>query len=114
MPNDFKESKRITLRVDDTNIPYTFQFPICSSATANDGAVPYGLTIASHTVKGHLSTTPAVDASTALINTSILSGTTVTVKLKYPVVAGIYHLVFKLTFSDASVKDYVFEKVDVV
>lgn len=34
--------------------PYRFNFPICSSATAGDGAIPFGDTISAVTVKAYL------------------------------------------------------------
>ena len=111
MPDDFESSKRITLRWNDNNVPYTFTFPVCSTATANDGAVPFGLTISSHTIRAQLATDPDWDVTGRIVNSSTLNSATVTAKLKWPGIEGIYHLVFKLTFSDGSVKDYVFENV---
>jgi len=41
------DAARIEIR-DDTDLwgPYLFNFPTCSSATSNDGVLPYGATIA--------------------------------------------------------------------
>lgn len=112
--DDFKSVNRITVRAGDDDVPYTFEFPICSSAIANDGVVPYGLTILSATVAAHKSS--GTDATADLISSSSLYGTVVTVNLQYPVTngIGIYHIVFSLVFSDGADKDYVFERVDVV
>lgn len=110
MGDDFKTVDRIEVRTNDANFPYAFDFQICSSASANDGAVPYGLTISSVTVTAH--NAAGTDKTSSLINSSSLSGTTVTVYLKYPGTAGVYHLNFKLTLSSGATKDYVFEKVD--
>ena len=111
--DDFKNLDMITVREGDLSVPYTFEFPICSAAGVNDGAVPYGVTISSAIVTATLGTTDATDA---LVASSSLLGIIVTVHLDYPTALGpgTYHLNFGLTFSDSSVKNYVFERVTVV
>lgn len=115
MSDDFEPMDRITVRPGDDDVPYTFEFPICSSAVANDGVVPYDLTILSAAVAAHKAS-DEVDATAALIVSSALNGTVVAVDLQYPAAkgTGIYHLVFTLTFSDGAKKDYVFERIYVV
>jgi hypothetical protein len=112
MPDDFETGKYITIREHDDDVPYTFSFPICTSASANDGAVPYGLIISTAEVTAH--EIDGTNASTLLIASHSLVGTIITVKLQYPGTAGMYHLVFTLTFSDGSDKDYTFDRVNVV
>lgn len=115
MSDDFKTDDQIIVRTGDDDVSYTFSFPICSSATANDGVVPYGLTITNAAVTAHKAST-GIDATAALVSASALNGTVVTVDIQYPTAlgTGIYHLVFLLTFSDAAIKSYIFERVKVV
>ena len=42
MDDDFQGNDPIVLQPNDAAVPFTFATPVCTSATANDGAIPYG------------------------------------------------------------------------
>lgn len=44
---DFQGRQTIKLQPNTANMPISMTFSVCSSATANDGAIPYGDTIES-------------------------------------------------------------------
>jgi len=78
--------------------PYSFAFPPCSSATANDGVIPYGTTIQTVSVKAYIgNVTPSAtlasetDITATLIDpayTPVVSAdTNVLVKFQHPGVA---------------------------
>jgi hypothetical protein len=107
---DFKTRTPIIIQSQD-EVPYKFTFTVCSSATLNDGALPYNTTISSAEVKAH--SEAGTDLLTELISNSTLNGLVITVKLRYPATSGIgvYHLTFKLTLSDFSVVKFAFNRV---
>lgn len=110
MPS-FKTSGRVTLQSYD-NIPYSFQLTICSSTTANDGFLPYGLTVASCEVIAY--NEDLTDVTSDLINGSpSVTDNIVTLTLMYPVSNGVgkYKLTFKLILSDGSTKEADFARV---
>ena len=90
--------ERITLRPGD-QITYNFYAPPCTSAIANDGAIPFGTTVSTADVKGYKA---GVDKSTELIAQSSVSNNIVQVQLKFPATtgAGKYQLRFALTLSN--------------
>ncbi|MDD5062778.1 MAG: hypothetical protein PHN44_10915 [Candidatus Marinimicrobia bacterium] len=97
--DDFQGTSSITLQANDTKVPYTFTFGVCSSATANDGMIPYGMNVSSIAVTAYNSDgTP---------NTSLISGTptvasnVVTCKLNWPGATGTYKLTFVVTLDNA-------------
>ena len=109
---DFKELGDITVQPADVKVPYTFGLPACSSATANDGAIPYGTTIASVVVTAHKSDGTA---ATGLVFSSSVASNVVTVTLTYPSTAtGTYHLKFVCTLDTGSaVIEFDFNRVKV-
>jgi len=110
VPDGFVEAEGILLQPNDVRVPYTFAFPICSSQTANDGAVPYGLTIASVAVTGKKING---EAAAALVGAYLLGGITVQVNLTWPGASGKYKLTFVLTFSDGTIsKEFDFNRID--
>ena len=108
---DFKTQISIIVQPQDSGVPYKFTLTVCSSATLNDGALPYGTTISSAVVTAH--TQAGVDASSDLIVSSTLVGLIITVKVKYPTAKGEgeFHLTFVLTLSDSSVIEFDFNRV---
>jgi len=73
MPDSFKGSESITLQPGDVFVPILMKFPPASATTSNDGAIPYGSTVASATVSLHHSisgtrTTAPVKVITATSN----------------------------------------------
>ncbi len=83
----------------NTNTGFNFKFPIASSSTVNDGAVPYGRTISSVGVTAYLDGT---DVTSLIINgTPQLSGDTVSVVVQYPSTGeGRYKFTFVLTLDN--------------
>jgi len=87
MSDSFLGDKWIKLYPGDVAVPYTWTATICSSATANDGHLPYGTNM-SETV-GHVVvkayTSANVLCTDDLINgTPTVSSNVVTGKLDYP------------------------------
>lgn len=107
--------------------PYSFQLPICSSAIANDGKIPYGDSIASVTVEaypGNLKRTSDISEFTemgaVLIDPAfvpvISGGDTIKIKLQY---AGDDYkgtkitLVYKVTLASGGTRSFYFQYVKV-
>ncbi len=109
---DFIEQGDIVIQPGDVKVPYAFNLPACSSATANDGAIPYGTNINSVVVTAHKSDGTA---ATDLVDSSSDAANVVTVKLTYPSTAvGTYHLTFVCTLDTASiVVEFDFNRVKV-
>lgn len=109
---DFQGTDQITVQPGDEQVPYTFTFTVCSSATANDGAIPFGTTVDSVVVSATMADGTA-DAE--LVDSSSESANVVTVKLTYPSTNGNgrYHLKFLITLDnvDASVIEFDFNRV---
>ena len=96
---DFKETSNIVVQPGDYKVPYGFSLPPCSSATANDGAIPYGTTIDSVAVTALKSDGTA---ATGLVVSSAEASNVVTVVLSYPSTGnGTYHLKFLCTLDNA-------------
>jgi len=85
MPN-FQTVDRITLQPQDEDVGYTFEFEVASSATANDGAIPFGRTLAA-TPNGATVTIAKhpeeIDYSTEILGTCSNTDTVVTVPMSY-------------------------------
>ena len=109
---DFKEQGDIVVQPGDVKVPYAFNLAACSSATANDGAIPYGTNIDSVAVTAHKSDGTA---ATGLVFSSAESGNVVTVRLTYPSTAvGTYHLKFVCTLDTGdAVIEFDFNRVKV-
>lgn len=108
---DFKGRTVIVLQPADSEIPFNYIFSTCSSAIANDGSLPYGVSISSMEVKAHKEI--GTDVTSELIATSSFSGLVVTAKLKYPATSGvgIYHLTIKLTLSSGAMINFKFNRI---
>ena len=100
MPN-FKGSEKITLQPSDNYVPYSFEFAPCSTASLNDGAIPYGTNIASISVTAE--DQDGTDATAELIKGASLSSNVVTIYLKYPATLtnGTYDLTFSATLDNS-------------
>jgi hypothetical protein len=109
----FRTAEKILLQPNDTNLTYSFQFPICTSATANDGFLPAGTTISGVAVYGY--TEAGVDCTTTLCSGVITNNTnTVFVPLSYPGAEGYYKLTFILTLSDGATTEDDFNNIEAV
>ena len=109
---DFIEQGDIVVQPGDVKVPYAFNLPACSSATANDGAIPYGTHIDSVAVTAHKADGTA---ATGLVFSSSEASDVVTVLLTYPsTAAGTYHLKFVCTLDTGSaVIEFDFNRVKV-
>jgi len=111
MADQFQGFDSITLQPDTNSAVYTFTFPICSSATANDGAIPFGDTIASAVVKAFDEN--GGDATTQIVGSTSNTTTVVTVPLSYPSTTGEgrYSLEFVLTLTSGAKLEFDFSRL---
>ncbi len=99
MSDSFQGTANITLQANDSKVPYSFTFTVCSSATANNGLLPYGTNISTVTVTAYDSALSPV--LTIISGTPTVASNVVTVKLGWPGSAGIYKLTFVATLDNA-------------
>ena len=109
---DVEGHEIIILRPGD-KITYEYAAPPATSATANDGAIPYGTNVNSIEVKGFKGKT---DVTTDLIQQSSHSNNIVQVQLKYPTSSGggKYQLRFALTLDNAEIVNKRHDNIKVV
>ena len=88
-----------------------FTFSVCSSATANDGMLPYSTLISTAVVTCHDEWGTANTEIVVAQSTSL--GTVVEVRLDYPILAGPgnYHLEFNLTLDDGQTLEFDFNRI---
>jgi hypothetical protein len=108
---DIEGTSRIVLQPTERVVPYTFTFPVCSSATANDGAIPYGDSVSACTLKAYDS--DGNDVSSELVSSSSVASNVVTVELDYPSTsgAGKYKLTFQITTANSVHLEFDFNRV---
>lgn len=101
MGDSFKGSDHVDLQPGDVNVPLGFRFNPCSASTANDGAIPYGSTLASSTWSVHLHDNTGVTASTMVVAVSVSSERMVTAYATWSsgFIEGLYDVVVQPTFS---------------
>ena len=113
MADSFTTSGVILLQPGSATVPYTFTFTAASSATANDGSIPFESTISSAVVKAF--DEGGTDRTSEMIvgTTPVTGGLVVTVSLKYPATsgAGRYSLEFLLTLSTGAVLEFDYTRV---
>ena len=111
MSDSFQGTADIILQPGSSSVPYTFTFAAASSATANDGSIPYGTTISSAAVKAF--DTAGTDVTTQMVASDSLATPVVTVNLKYPTTSGDgkYSLEFVLTLSSGAKMEFDFTRV---
>ena len=108
---DFKEQGDITVQPGDVKVPYSFNLPACSSASANDGAIPFGTTISSVVVTGEKADGTI---ATGLVASSSVTSNIVTVDLTYPSTGeGLYHLEFVCKLDTNAYIEFDFNRVKV-
>lgn len=112
----FKTSDEIYLQPNDTKYGASFKFPIASSATANDGFLPFGTVISSVAVTGWYYSIAAND----LIDETSHTDDTVSVSLNYPTttmsnVTGVVNmsLRFVLTLDNGATHEADFRNISV-
>lgn len=111
MADSFSTSSIIILQPGSATVPYTFTFAAASSATANDGSIPFGSTISSIAIKAF--DVAGNDVTTEMVSSSSLSTPVVTISLKYPATTGEgrYSLEILLTLSTGAVMEFDFTRV---
>jgi len=110
----FKGRSQIRLQPNDLDVPYTFEFPPCSAADANDGAIPYGDSVASCVVTAH--DPDGNNVTTELITETSVANNIVTVVMKYPATSkdGEYHLLFVVTTTLGAKIEADFNRIEAV
>ena len=113
MPSFDERTSNIILQPGDSKVPYSFTFTINSSATANDGAIPFGQTVTSIVVTVHLDDADNTDKTSEVVNSSSLADNIATVLLDYPSTtgAGCYHLNILATLSGSAVMEFDFNRI---
>lgn len=112
MSDSFTTAGLIILQPGSLTVPYSFTFSIASSATANDGAIPFGSTISSVAVKAF--DVGGTDRTTEMVVSSSVSSPVVSVALKYPTTGpGVYSLEFVLTLSTGAKMEFDFTRISV-
>jgi len=109
MGDSFSTNGTIILQPGSDTVPYTFTFAAASSATANDGSIPFGSTISAADVKAYDET--GTDVTTDIVGSETNTTTVVTVNLKYPAATGNYSLEFVLTLSTGAKMEFDFTRV---
>lgn len=109
MKDSFTGTKTIRLQPDSDAVPYTFTFPINTSATANDGAIPFGDDISSEAVKAF--SEQGTDVTAQMVDSTSSTATIVTVALNYPTGPGRYSLEFVLTLSSGAIMEFDFTRI---
>lgn len=107
---DFKGMSRIELQPNDVDVPYQFYFTACSSASANDGWLPYGDGIASVVVTAWTSD-GTQDSEIIAADTEV--NDVVTLDLTYPLTngPGRYKIRFVITTDDGATIEADFDRV---
>jgi len=111
MSDSFTTPGLVILQPGSLTVPYSFTFSVASSATANDGSIPYDSTIVSAAVKAF--DAGGTDRTTELIASSSVSSPVVSVSLKYPATTGegVYSIEFVLTLSTGAKMEFDFTRV---
>lgn len=79
---DFQGQLTIKLQPTTRNMPVSLTFSACSSATANDGAIPYGDSIASAVVKSY-GPDGAENTSSLVTGAAAVLGSTVSFEISH-------------------------------
>ena len=108
---DFKGSKKITLKSNDSAVVYTFRHTV-STATAR-GWLPVGSTITSVSVASYKLSSGAWSSVSDLVVSSEISGADIRVSLKYPSTngAGRYKIVLSAGADTFGTKDAEFNQI---
>jgi len=105
---------KVKIQPNTVNLPITLTLEICSSATANDGSIPYGDTLASAVVKAY---SPAgVDVTSKFVTqAATISGNVIICEVSFysdtvgevvtPMADGLYKLTFIYTCASGYVDE---------
>ena len=111
MSDSFQGIRNITLQPGDATIPYTFTFAACTSATANDGSIPYDTLLSEVAVT--VFDAAGVDKTTEIVTDESSTTLVETVWLKYPATAGAgrYSLEMLVTLDSGAVMEFDFTRL---
>ena len=111
MGDSFSTNGIIILQPGTATIPYSFTFAAASSATANDGSIPYGSTISGADVKAF--DAASNDVTTEMIDSETNTTLSVTPVLKYPATSGEgnYSIEFVLTLNTGAKMEFDFTRI---
>lgn len=111
MADSFQGVEDIILQPGSATVPYTFTFAACTSATANDGSIPYGTTISSAVVLVFDETGTDKTAEIRVGDTNTALALAIT--LKYPATAGAgrYSIEMLVTLDSGAVMEFDFTRV---
>ena len=111
MADSFDGVEVIILQPGSATVPFTFTFAAASSATANDGSIPFGTTMSSVVVTAF--DEGGTDRTTEIVASESNTATVQTVNLKYPSTtgAGRYSLEFVATLSSGAVMEFDFTRI---
>jgi hypothetical protein len=112
MPN-IMGNKSILLQPGDTKIGITIRVKICSTATANDGYIPFGTTVESAAATVYFEDGTVVTSGIVYSNPTVSGGQDVRIELKYPTETGEgrYKLSYLLQLSDGATKELDFNRI---
>ena len=103
MIEGFQGNNKLNLQKNDVNVGYRFSFSISSSATSNDGTLPYETTISSAVVQCFSSEDEDTPISGIVSNTTSGDDYVNITMTHGGKPAGLYYLVFIITLSDSSI-----------
>lgn len=111
---DFLDNDIIKIQPTTRNRPVPMTFAACSSATAKDGSIPYGDTIASAVVKAY--SPDGTDVTSSMVTQAAsVNGLTVTCDISYytGVATGRHKLTCILTMASGYVDEFDLKRVEV-
>lgn len=103
---------RIDLQPFSDDVPYQFEFEVCSAEGANDGVIPYGDSL-SATYVIVVYDKDGADVTSEIIASHSRSGNIITVLMKYPATSGKgrYKLTFKITTTNGMKDEFDFGRI---
>ena len=112
MPNVLG-NRNIIIQPLDTKIGLTIRVTVCSTATANDGYIPFSTTVSGVSATVYSETGVDVTSDIVYASATISGGQDVKIELKYPSTYGDgrYKLSYLLTLSDTSTKELDFNRI---
>lgn len=108
---DFKTQGQIILQEND-NMGYSFEITVASSASANNGFIPFDTTVSSVVVVAYDKNNEVV-TSDLIFGTPTVTNNIISMQLKYPVTngEGRYKITMILTLDNGDVKEADFDRV---
>ena len=108
--DNFQGTQTIEIQPTTTKATYTFRFAACSSATANDGSIPYGTSVSSVVVKAY-DEDGEVATTSLIVGTPTVAANVVSISFKWPGTAGDYKVSITYTLSNDDVDEVDFARV---